>query len=333
MGTIAGLYSVTVPNLESYLGVVGAEEVAQALNIDDRWLGLRSAFEVPPGSGRWHTVWGTSRKADGGATTYSEESGPRPLREAATVRDVEAYDWPSPGDFILEDIPPKRAAVLESYSLAVAGVPPLFCTLSELMGMDIALMNMLLAPAVVEAAVECIAEISLEVTRRVLSQCSVPLHQLYLWDDVADSRGLLFRPQLWRRWFRPHLADQVAAIKADGVVAHYHCCGAMAEIIPDLIDMGVDVLDPCQVHLPGMEPVMLKREFGKHITFWGGVNTQRTLPFGTPEDVRREVQQLVCTLGAGGGYVLSPDHSLMPDVPPENVVALYDEGAKCLGLA
>jgi uroporphyrinogen decarboxylase len=252
------------------------------------------------------------------------------LREVETIRDVEAYAWPSPGDFDLEDVPPDCKAHLRAYSLVLAGVPPLFCTLSELMGMDTALINMLLAPAVVEATVERIAEISLELTRRALSQSSIPLHQFYLWDDVADSRGLLFRPELWRRWFRPHLADQVAVIKAYGVVAHYHCCGSMAEIIPDLIDMGVDVLDPCQVHLPGMEPVMLKREFGRYITFWGGVNTQHTLPFGAPEDVRREVQELVRALGVGGGYVLSPDHSLMPDVPPENIVALYDEGARCL---
>ena len=333
MGTIAGLYRATVPGLEAYLGVTGVEQVARSLNIDDRWLSLRSSFEDPPGSAHWRTVWGTSMKSDGGATTYSAESGPRPLREAATVQDVEAYAWPSPDEFVLEDATSACRADLESYSLVFGGVPPTFCTLSELMGMDTALMNMLLAPAVVEATVVRIAKIGLEVTQRALAQCGSLLHQFYLWDDVADSRGLLFRPKLWRRWIRPHLADQVAAIKRHGIVAHYHCCGVMAEIIPDLIDIGVDVLDPCQVHLPGMEPAWLKREFGQHITFWGGVNTQRTLPFGSAEDVRNEVRELVRTLGHDGGYVLSPDHSLMPDVPPGNIVALYDEGAKCLGSA
>jgi uroporphyrinogen decarboxylase len=253
------------------------------------------------------------------------------LRDALTVSDVDAFPWPHADDFVLDEAAVARARHLQSYSFILAGVPPTFCTLSELTGMDVALTNMVLAPAVVEAAVARIAAIGLEVTERVLERYGYLLHQFYLWDDVADSRGMLFRPELWRRWIRPRLADQVAAIKRYGLVAHYHCCGVMAEIIPDLIDMGVDILQPCQVHLPGMEPAWLKREFGRHITFWGGANTQQTLPFGTPEDVRNEVGERVRTLGRGGGYVLSPDHSLMPDVPPENIVALYDEGARCLG--
>jgi uroporphyrinogen decarboxylase len=102
----------------------------------------------------------------------------------------------------------------------------------------------------------------------------------------------------------------------------------MSDIIPDLIDIGMDILEPCQVHLPGMEPSRLKREYGRHIAFWGGVNTQQTLPFGTPEEIRSEVCERVRVLGRGGGYVLSPDHTFMPDVPPENIVALCDEGLR-----
>jgi uroporphyrinogen decarboxylase len=332
MGTVAGLYGETVPGLEAHLGVCGAESVSAALGLDDRWASIRAEREDPPGSGCWRTAWGTFRKSDGGATPYTTASGRRPLRDARTVSDVDAYPWPHPDDFVLDEATAARAQELQSYSFLLAGVPPTFCTLSELMGMDVALMNMVLAPVAVEAAVARIAEIGLAVTKQVLKQYGPLLHQVYLWDDVADSRSMLFRPELWRRWIRPHLADQVAAIKRHGLIAHYHCCGAMAEIIPDLIDMGVDILQPCQVHLPGMEPAWLKREFGARVTFWGGVNTQQTLPFGTPEQVRKEVRERMRTLGRGGGYVLSPDHSLMPDVPPENIAALYDEGTKCLGL-
>jgi uroporphyrinogen decarboxylase len=251
------------------------------------------------------------------------------LREAATVADVEAFAWPDPDDFSIEELTPERIAQLQPFSVMAPSIPPIFCTLCELMGMDVALMNLLLAPRVVEAALARIAEIVLELERRVLDSYGGLLHQVRIWDDVADKRGMLFRPDLWRLLIRPRLAETFALAKSREVFVHYHCCGMMTEILPDLIDIGMDVLEPCQVHLPGMEPERLKREYGQHITFWGAINTQQTLPFGTPDDVRREVRERVRVLGRDGGYVLSPDHSLMPDVPVENIVALYNEGRQC----
>jgi uroporphyrinogen decarboxylase len=264
-----------------------------------------------------------------GAPT-SVDAGPRPLRDAVTVAEVETHDWPSPDDWVMGPLAPEYKSYLRPFSVLSPNIPPLFITLCELMGMDVALMNLLLAPAVVEAALVHIAEISLEVQRRAMETYGDVLHQVRLWDDIADKRGLLFQPDLWRRLFLPHLARASELAKSHGLLVHYHCCGAMSDIIPDLIDIGVDVLEPCQLHLPGMDPERLKLDYGHRITFWGGVNTQQTLPFGGPDDVRREVQERVRVLGRGGGYVLSPDHTLMPDVPPDNVTALYDEGRRCL---
>ena len=230
----------------------------------------------------------------------------------------------------MQPLAPEYKSYLRPFSVLSPNIPPLFITLCDLMGMDAALMNLLLAPAAVEAALSHIADISLEVQRRALEAYGDVLHQVRLWDDIADKRGLLFQPDLWRRLFLPHLARASELAKSHGLPVHYHCCGAMSDIIPDLIDIGVDVLEPCQLHLPGMDPERLKQDYGQHITFWGGVNTQQTLPFGAPDDVRREVRERVRVLGRAGGYVLSPDHSLMPDVPPENIEALYDEGRRCL---
>ena len=100
------------------------------------------------------------------------------------------------------------------------------------------------------------------------------------------------------------------------------------EIIPDLIEIGCDILEPTQVHLPGMAPLELKREFGMDMTFFGAICTQKTLPYGTPDDVRREVRERVRVLGKGGGYICSPDHTVLDDVPVENVLALYDEAKR-----
>ena len=96
----------------------------------------------------------------------------------------------------------------------------------------------------------------------------------------------------------------------------------------DLINIGLDVWETVQAHLPGNEPDALKREYGDHITFFGGISTQTTLPFGTTEDVRREVRDRIRVLGRNGGYICGPDHGIMPDVPLENVLAMYDEARK-----
>ncbi len=102
----------------------------------------------------------------------------------------------------------------------------------------------------------------------------------------------------------------------------------MSSLLPELIEMGVDVLEPCQVHLPGMAPERLKRDFGSDLVFYGAVNTQHTLPFGSAEAVRQEVRERIRVLGADGGYIVGPDHSVNKDVPPANVVALYDEATR-----
>jgi uroporphyrinogen decarboxylase len=331
MGTLAGIYPQALPALESYLGVKGNEAVLEALGVDDRWAFVGTAREIPLGSGKWRTVWGTTdRLPDGSHAGYSIGVSPRPLSQAATVADVEAYGWPDPDAFVVETIPPVDQARLRSYSLMYEAAPPIFDTLCQLMGVPEALMLLVSAPATVEAAVAHISDICLELDRRALDRYGDMLHQVYVWDDVSDGRGPFFNPGIWRRLFRPHLARQIALIKSRGFIAHYHCCGSMAWMIPDLIDMGLDILDPLQVHLPGMEPERLKREYGRHLVFWGGVNTQHTLPFGTPEQVRAEVRERARVLGQGGGYVLAPDHTLMPDAPVANIVALFAEGIRCL---
>jgi len=149
-----------------------------------------------------------------------------------------------------------------------------------------------------------------------------------MWDDYATDTSLFFSLEDWRRFYKPGMKRLFELTKSHSKSVWYHCCGAMSDLIPDLIDMGLDILEPCQVHLPGMKPERLKRDFGKHIVFYGAINTQQTLPFGSEEDVRREVRERIRVLGSDGGYIVGPDHSVNKDVPAENVIALYDEAAK-----
>ena len=135
----------------------------------------------------------------------------------------------------------------------------------------------------------------------------------------------MISPEHWRRFLLPTYRRVFDLAKSVGMKVWFHSCGSFVEVLPDLIDIGMDVWETCQVHLDGNDPRRLKREFGSHITFYGAISTQQTLPFGLASDVRGEVRERIRVLGRGGGYICGPDHTIRPEVPVENVLALFDE--------
>jgi uroporphyrinogen-III decarboxylase len=147
---------------------------------------------------------------------------------------------------------------------------------------------------------------------------------IWLGDDVGQQHRMLFSPKLWRRFFKPRMANFIATLKAINpqLKIAYHSDGCIYPIIPDLIEIGLDVLNPIQP--ASMDPVKLKREYGRHLCFWGSIDEQHTLPFGTPGDVRREVQERLRTLGAHGGLIIGPTHNVQLDTPLENFWAMVD---------
>jgi uroporphyrinogen decarboxylase len=152
-----------------------------------------------------------------------------------------------------------------------------------------------------------------------------PLDWLWTGDDVAGQRGLMISPRAWRTLIKPHLARVFAVGKAHGLPVAFHCCGALRPIIPDLIEIGMDVLNPVQSLCPGMDPISLKQEFGAQIAFMGGVDTQELLPNGSALDVRRETERLLEGMTAGGGgYILAASHTISPETPVENIFAMYE---------
>jgi uroporphyrinogen decarboxylase len=137
--------------------------------------------------------------------------------------------------------------------------------------------------------------------------------------------GIMISPAHWRKYLKPTYEKYFALAKQYDLKVWFHSCGQFRPVMGDLIDIGLDVWETVQTHLAGNEPDVLKREYGAHITFFGGISTQTTLPFGTSDDVRREVRERVRVLGQNGGYICGPDHGIMPDVPMENVLAMVDE--------
>ena len=143
-------------------------------------------------------------------------------------------------------------------------------------------------------------------------------------DDVATHTGMLMSPDDYRRYVKPRHAEIVRFVKQrTDTKFMLHCCAAMKPILPDLIEIGVDVLNPTQTSAAGMDPFELKKEFGDDITFWGGIDVLELLPFGTPADVEREVKRHIDALAPGGGYIFSPSHMIQRFTPAENVLTMY----------
>ena len=151
---------------------------------------------------------------------------------------------------------------------------------------------------------------------------------VYFGEDLGTQEGCMFDPDgIYPQILKPRHRRMVETVKSrTNAKVCFHCCGSAYHFIDHLIDIGVDALDPVQVTAKNMEPERLKEEFGERISFWGGINTQRVLPFGTPEEVAAETRRIIGILGKGGGYVLNSVHNIQSEVPPENIVAMFDTG-------
>jgi uroporphyrinogen decarboxylase len=193
----------------------------------------------------------------------------------------------------------------------------------RLLGMEETLAAMASDAELIEPVLRGCADFAVHMATEACTR--YPLDWLWTGDDVASQRGMIVSPSMWREMIKPQLARVIAVGKRRGLPVAFHCCGALGPIIPDLIEIGVDVLNPVQPNCPGMEPLDLKAEFGEQLTFMGGVDTQELLPHGSAREVRRETQRLIDGMtGDGGGFILAASHSIPPETPHENIYAMYE---------
>ena len=201
--------------------------------------------------------------------------------------------------------------------------PCLFEMVCRLRGMEQGLLDLAAPPELCDRMLEQACEFSVRVSEEACERFA--LDWLWTGDDVGGQQSMMMSPGCWRERIRPRLDRVFAVGKARGLWVAYHSCGAIAPIIPDLIEIGLDVLNPVQCNCPGMDPLELKREFGGRLAFMGGVDTQGLLPNGTPEDVYRETRRLVEGMTAeGGGYILAASHAVPPETSLANVFAMYE---------
>jgi uroporphyrinogen decarboxylase len=179
----------------------------------------------------------------------------------------------------------------------------------------------------VNTLLDKIVELKVEYWERALAETGQYVDVVFEGDDVAGQDRLLISPAVYRELLKPRHKEIFQAIKkaAPQVKIHFHSCGAIRPLLPDLIEIGVDILNPVQISSKGMDPSELKREFGKDLVFWGGgVDTQNIFSKGTPEQVREDVKRNIAALAPGGGFVFNTVHNTQADVPPENFMAMWE---------
>ena len=194
----------------------------------------------------------------------------------------------------------------------------------RLRGMEDTMLDIAGDPALAGEMLGRCAEFSRELSEAACRQFE--LDWLWTGDDVSSQLGMMMSPEAWRALIKPHLRRVFAVGKAKGLWVAYHCCGALRPIIGDLVEIGMDVLNPVQCNCPGMDPLELKKEFGKQLAFMGGVDTQGVLPSGTVDEVRRATAGLIEGMTTdGGGFILAASHTVPPETPAENIFAMYAE--------
>ncbi len=309
--------------LLAYLGCADVWEMYARLHVDARvWVAPRY---TGPSRGAACNEFGcrfAEVAHEGGV--YRECVG-HPLVGYSSLEEIERnYRWPTADDY---DYTVVREQVQghDAYPVQGGGSEP-FLTYTELRGLQQAYRDLLLRPDLVAHCLDKLFDLAYEQTRRIYGQLPGRVDLSYIAEDFGSQQDLLFSPRLIRSVFLPRMKRMVELAHQAGVAAFCHSDGAIRKIIPDLVEMGMDVLNPVQWRCAGMDRAALKRDFGARVVFHGGMDNQRTLALGTVDDVRREVLENLALLGVGGGYILAPCHNVQIVSPPENVVALYAAG-------
>ncbi len=212
----------------------------------------------------------------------------------------------------------------DNYFIGCDVSPCVFEMWWRLRGMEKTLMEMVLNPGLTQEMMRRSTEFSIALSEAACQRFD--LDWLWLGDDAGGQQSMLMSPVLWRDMVKPLLKQNADVGKQHGLYVAFHSCGAIRPIIPDLIEIGIDVLNPVQCNCPGMNPLDLKKEFGRDLAFMGGVDTQGVLPHGTADQVRQATAQLLEGMTTdGGGYILAASHTVPPETPDENIFAMYDE--------
>lgn len=264
--------------------------------------------------------WGIRCKQVG----FYNEMIEQPLAHAETVGDLDRFSFPDPEA-------PGRYDLAEEVIRAYGDTHAIFgdqeCTMFEmawyLVGLEKFLVDLVERKNYVFELLDRIMEVHV---RQALRLVELGVDIVWTGDDVGNQQGMMIAPDLWREVLKPRLRSVFSRIKKcnPDVRIAYHSCGSILPIIPDLIEIGLDILNPLQPLAAGMDARFLQKRYGDHLVFFGGIDVQQLLPMGTPGAIKEAVKEQIRVLGKGGGYIVAPAHNIQPDTPLENILALYE---------
>lgn len=305
------------------------EEMLKRFDIDTRSLSQGSPErwqDIVFSDGSYQDEWGVVRSKPESSLYYDLTKAP--FQGEPTLRDLERFPWPDPHDpgrcrGLAEEA---RRLHQETDYAVVLNMPGGIVHQSQFMrGFDGWFTDLILNPSFFQALMERIADLWIQMAKDEFDAVGEKIDICFYGDDMAFQNGPMMSMDLYRKMIKPHHRRLFSYIKSrSSAKILYHTCGSVAHLIPDLIEMGVDALNPVQVSAKGMDTQKLKQEFGQDIAFWGAIDTQRVLPFGTPQEVAGEVRRRIDDLGQGGGYLLCAVHNIQADVSPENICTMYD---------
>lgn len=278
---------------------------------------------------KWGIKWRAAKTGKGELLYYDMVE--HPLEKASSVSDVESYNWPD-GSFhseTLAGISERAKKLSEKGDYALVGHPgdtSLFETSWYLRGMQKFFSDLLKNKNIAHTILTRLLQIRKKQMEQYLGEIGNYLDIVSIGDDLGMQTAPLISPEIYREVIKPYHKEFIKHIKSlTSAKLHLHSDGAIEPFLSDLIEIGVDIVNPVQVSAEGMDPNDLRKEYGKKIVFWGGIDTQRVLPQGTEEEVKQEVLNRIDQFnGLNGGYVVSAVHNIQADVPPENICALFN---------
>ncbi len=264
-------------------------------------------------------------------TNYSDTVGEFPLADVETVHDVDRIFHPDPAARPIPDFRAMRAAYPDRAIVFCISWTPIFSGACSQFGMAEAMVRLALEPEIFKAYAIKQGEYLYEYCRLALEAGAAEYCDFaWMGDDFASESNLLLSPADWRQYIRPYLEKPIRLFKEKGLHTLFHSCGAVSEVYPDFIDMGIDAHIGVQTSARGMDAARLAKDFGGKIAVFGGVDAQTILVSGTPDDVRREVRRNLDAIANCGGYVVSNSHHALPDISGENILAMAEAAGRAV---
>lgn len=303
------------------------ERVLKALDIDTRavWPGSTTKGGEDLGPRRYKDAWGVERIHPDGSYYFDQTSFP--LSGEITMSDLANYPWPDPDDpGLMRGLKEQIQGIRETTDCAaILTIPAPFVHITQyLRGFENWYCDFVLNTKVLEALFDAVLEITMEIAKNELLEVGQEVDIVICADDLGAQQGTQISKEDYRKYVKPRHEKyyrQVHDLSPAKLL--FHTCGSVSTIIEDLIEIGVDILNPVQITAANMDPVELKRKYGERITFWGAMDNHTILPRGSVSDVKRMVEERIEQMGEGGGYVLSSCHNIQPDVPVENIIAMF----------